>query len=165
MSSDVLQCPWFGRDITFFSLTSHHWYFTIERRRRDVRVNFDLNSIENHEDLKAEIQHFASKRLPQDPVEDFEEYQRAQKLVQALSDLGIEMFREKNDDLAEAIFLTILDNGQYTQPTFDRLSKIYAKRKDKTGLKGLLKRPQLKNFDFQGSNYLRDKIKEEIKKL
>lgn len=134
-----------------------------------MTVRIDIPDIPGHERECNQIRTMACAELaePDEFVEsgDAQALKNLTELRLTLADLGCTLFTEKRFDEAERVFLLTLDNNLHTQPTFDRLIKIYEMRKDVEQLNALLGRKELAMFNFRGANYMADRIKAKLAAL
>ncbi len=141
-----------------------------------MKVTITLPVIQGHEQECAQIAELAKGELVATVREwtsshDFEEwgeYENANTthhLAMLLADLGIALFSEKRFNEAEAVFLSALDNKLDTQPTLDRLIKIYVEKRQPEKLEMLLRTEGIRRYEYQGENYLADRIRAHLVEL
>ena len=135
-----------------------------------MRLSLNIPTIPGHEQECETIRALAAGRLTSseewNSSADMESNQNFNRLCTAMADLGSALFAEKRLEECEAVMLLALDNDLVGQPAvFDRLIKIYMKKKNVAGLNDLLGRKQLAAFEHRNTNQLADRIREGLRKL
>jgi len=133
-----------------------------------MKFTLNLPDIQGHEEACKAIRKLAHGKLSTFEEIDFADfetegfdqlYQNGRELHSRLEMLGVELFTEKRYEEAEIAFLNILDNGDYSHATFDRLIRIYTERNQPERLQSLLERKQLAHFFWKNTNDMADRIR------